>query len=111
MEEIKLKETKFKVKAKCLRFTWTKLSEIDISKTINEEKLIELVSLEMKCEIYKKCLDVVIKQWEDKETRYREKVKLFLMQTCKHKNLVFVDNNTDNSRSYKCYDCGKEIIK
>ena len=84
MEEIiKLKETKFKGKAKRLGLTWTTMSELDISKTINEEKLIDLVSSEMKSEIYKRCLDVVIKQWDDKEARYREKVKLFLMQTSK----------------------------
>lgn len=85
MEEviIKLKETKFKGKVKRLGFTWTKMSELDISKTFNEEKLIDLVSSEMKSEIYKMCLDVVIKQWDDKEARYREKVKLFLMQTSK----------------------------
>ena len=85
MEEviIKLKETKFKGKVKRLGFTWTKMSELDISKTFNEEKLIDLVSSEMKSELYKRCLDVVIKQWDDKEARYREKVKLFLMQTSK----------------------------
>ena len=85
MEEviIKLKETKFKGKVKRLGFTWTKMSELDISKTIDEEKLIDLVSSEIKSEVYKRCLDVVIKQWDDKEARYREKVKLFLKQTSK----------------------------
>ena len=107
----KLKETKINKNTVPLKITWTKESEMDISKTLSMSVCIDLASEILKSELYKEALQVVIRQWDEKENRYQEKVKLFMKQTCKHKNLIFVDNNTDNSKLYRCYDCGTELIK